>query len=101
MTLVLKHLEEDGYHCIAHKLRASDFGLPQRRTRYYILGVRKDAEIFAEPMEKIHQSISLHLQCLRILTSQGLPIALYLVLLQLALCEAMVVDRLYVWLSMT
>ena len=88
----MKHLEEDGYHCVAHKLRASDFGLPQRRTRYYILGVRKDADIFAEPMEKIHRSISLHLQCLRILTSHGLSIALYLVRPQLALCEGIAVD---------
>ena len=29
-----------GYHCVANKLRANNYGLPQRRTRYFIIGLQ-------------------------------------------------------------
>ena len=40
LRLVMDAVEEKGYKCCAHKLKASDYGVPQRRLRYYIIGIR-------------------------------------------------------------
>ena len=47
LDLVLDHIHELGlgYHCRAEKMKASNFGLPQRRSRYYIMGFR---DVFAD-----------------------------------------------------
>ena len=73
LNLVLKHLQELGYAVAAHKLRASDYGLPQRRTRYYIVGVRRDSEIFAGSMEDVLSSVAERLQWLKCESSPPVP----------------------------
>lgn len=65
LTLVLKHLNEIGYHTSAHKLRASDFGVPQRRTRFYIVATRRNAKLFADSPENIHSKVAARLELLK------------------------------------
>lgn len=43
LSLVLELLRDMGYVAKAEKLKASEFGLPQRRTRYYIFAFRSGA----------------------------------------------------------
>ena len=38
LTLILKALSEAGFSCKTYKLISSDFAVPQRRVRIYILG---------------------------------------------------------------
>ena len=38
--LIIKHLEESGYHIIYKVLNASDYGVPQKRERVFIVGFR-------------------------------------------------------------
>ena len=46
LPAVLESLEKLGYQCQAVRMKASNYGLPQRRSRYYIIGVQQDG--FAE-----------------------------------------------------
>lgn len=39
LQMALNYLEGLGYTCCAEKLKTSDYGVPQRRTRYYIFGI--------------------------------------------------------------
>ena len=41
LKLVLAKLTDLGYHVTTEKLRADEFGLPQRRSRLYFFGVRQ------------------------------------------------------------
>ena len=51
---VLKEFERLGYHCTARVLNAADFGVPQARPRFIILGSRDHSDaLFPEPT---HQS---------------------------------------------
>lgn len=69
---MVKNLEDLQYHVTAHKLRANEFGLPQRRTRYYIIALK---DIFAESPTNILQRISRSLACLR--SADPLPVVTF------------------------
>lgn len=71
LSLVLQHLSEIGYECSSHRLRACEYGVPQRRCRYYIIGLLRTADIFAEPMQEMHGNISRRIGWLK--TSSGVP----------------------------
>lgn len=45
--LVLKSLEEAGYHNYWKVLNAKDFGIPQNRERVFIVSIRKDVDNYA------------------------------------------------------
>ena len=64
LALVLSYLEELGYTCRADKLKASDYGVPQRRTRYYIFGLRHVSN-FAESSKALIEHIESRLHACR------------------------------------
>lgn len=49
LVRVLGELDEFGYHVQAKTLDAADFGVPQRRLRLFIVGMRKPAFTFPDP----------------------------------------------------
>ena len=62
--MVMELLKELGYSCVAEKLKASDFGVPQRRTRFYIVGLR-DASNLAESNAILTDRIPQRIQACR------------------------------------
>lgn len=64
MDVVLKTLDGLGYACRAEKLKASDFGVPQRRTRYYIIGVRNGSDL-GEPAQSLVDRMVERIQIMR------------------------------------
>lgn len=67
LNLVCEHLGHIGYSVSAHKLKASEYGVPQRRCRFYLVCFLRDSDssIFAEPMDTIHQKIEQRLEWLK------------------------------------
>ena len=65
--MVMQFLAELGYDSVAEKMKASEYGLPQRRTRYYIIGLlRKDhGSLFAEASSELAQRIPPHIHASR------------------------------------
>ena len=61
LQIILDHLNQLGYAVAVHKLRADDFGLPQRRVRLYFIGVR-DTGFMAESKEEVLARIPGRLQ---------------------------------------
>lgn len=53
-------LNEIGYHTVVEKLNSADYGVPQRRSRIYFVGLR-DSGVLAEPKEamlaKLHDRL--------------------------------------------
>ena len=53
-------LNEIGYHTVVVKLNSADYGVPQRRSRIYFVGLR-DSGVLAEPKEamlaKLHDRL--------------------------------------------
>ena len=39
--MVVQYLRDLGYAAVAQRLKTSDYSIPQRRTRYYIIGLRQ------------------------------------------------------------
>ena len=52
LEMILKYLEGLGYAVTVMKLKATDFGLPQRRSRLYFAGLR-DSAALAESKQNI------------------------------------------------
>lgn len=61
--MVLDYLSEIGFACHATKLRANDYGLPQRRCRYYIFGLRIVSNL-SEHARLLVEKIPLRLQAM-------------------------------------
>lgn len=56
---LIENVEELGYHVYVNLLDAQDYGVPQRRKRYIIIGERKDIASNYEPPKplKIHKTV--------------------------------------------
>ncbi len=54
LKIIIESLEEIGYHCTYTVLNAKDFGVPQSRARFYLVGLLENKEFqFPDPpMEK-------------------------------------------------
>lgn len=52
-SYVTKKLEKLGYHVSSDILRASDWGVPQRRPRFVLIAIRKDIAFDVDPIEQI------------------------------------------------
>ncbi|CAK9075783.1 unnamed protein product, partial [Durusdinium trenchii] len=63
LTMALDYLSEIGFACHATKLRANDYGLPQRRCRYYIFGLRIVSNL-SEHARLLVEKIPLRLQAM-------------------------------------
>lgn len=72
LTMVLEYLKELGYSCCARKLKSSDYGLPQRRSRYYIFGFRSSVD-FAQSASALAELIPSRLQTMA--SSECSPVA--------------------------
>lgn len=62
LDLVLEHMRKLGYACEAVKMRANDYGLPQRRARYYLMAVK---DVFAEDASSLIPRMCQRLQHLQ------------------------------------
>ncbi len=54
LETIKNDIEEAGYIVNVWKLYAPDYGVPQKRTRLFIVAVRKDLEGFPTPPQKTH-----------------------------------------------
>ena len=72
LTMVLEYLKELGYSCCARKLKSSDYGLPQRRSRYYIFGFRSSVD-FAQSASALAELTPSRLQTMA--SSECSPVA--------------------------
>lgn len=54
LDVVTARLSQLGYYSHAVKLRATEFGLPQRRCRYFIIGLR---DVFAQEPKNLMDGI--------------------------------------------
>ncbi|CAE7256506.1 haeIIM [Symbiodinium microadriaticum] len=57
LQLIIQYLSSLGYATVYEKLKATDYGLPQRRNRIYFFGVRDSHEL-AEKKEDILSKVS-------------------------------------------
>ncbi|CAK8995070.1 unnamed protein product [Durusdinium trenchii] len=58
LQVVLTQISELGYSCRAEKLKASEYGVPQRRTRYYFVCVRQNGgSALSEPADLLVERI--------------------------------------------
>ena len=82
MEVAISQLQELGYTVHAEKLKSSDYGLPQRRNRVYIICLR---DAFAEPPNQLMARISERIRLLQ-RPIKPLVIALSLVRVKTAHC---------------
>lgn len=60
MKMVLKTFSEAGYNVVYKVLNAADYGVPQKRERVFIIGIRKDFDVFYRfPSKKVKEWIPL------------------------------------------
>jgi len=45
LQLALRRLRKAGYRCRVRKLNAADYGVPQKRQRVFVLGIRKELQV--------------------------------------------------------
>lgn len=56
--IILNDLKESGYKIMAHLYKAEEYGVPQRRHRVIIVGIREDLDVnFKVPSPEIYQDI--------------------------------------------
>ncbi|CAE7472436.1 nlaXM, partial [Symbiodinium sp. KB8] len=65
LEMIMAWLNELGYGVAVEKLRSDDFGLPQRRSRLYFFGLRRDSGVLAEPADDILSKVGERLLLLR------------------------------------
>jgi len=59
MDTVIDELRNLGYAASSQKLKASDYGLPQRRVRYYFMGIRHNADSVSSAEEVLARAASM------------------------------------------
>ena len=57
LQLVTSHLKELGYDVLVERLKASQYGIPQRRVRLYLVGLRASSAL-AEDTGSILKKVS-------------------------------------------